>query len=64
MVTRLVTTNADQGGSKKPLTFWSEDELNAEIEQRIVEAAGLPRGLTVEHPRLEVETPSAPETTS
>jgi hypothetical protein len=39
LITRLVTTNAEQGGSKKPLTFWSEEELNAEIEQRLVEAA-------------------------
>ena len=39
LVTRLVTTNADQGGSKRPLTFWSEDELNEEIEQRIQETA-------------------------
>ncbi len=39
MVTRLVTTNAEQGGSKKPLTFWTEDELNSEIEQRLIDAA-------------------------
>ena len=58
MMTRLVTTNAEQGGSKKPLTFWSEEELNAEIDQRLEEAAvaAFPRHVT---PRvLTVETPA------
>jgi hypothetical protein len=39
MVTRLVTTNADQGGSKKPLVMWSEDELQEELDARILECA-------------------------
>lgn len=58
MMTRLVTTNAEQGGSKKPLTFWTEEELNAEIDQRLEEAAvaAFPRHVT---PRvLTVETTS------
>jgi hypothetical protein len=37
MMTRLVTTNAEQGGSKKPLLMWTEDELQAELDQRILE---------------------------
>jgi hypothetical protein len=38
MVTRLVTTNADQGGSLKPLTMWSEDEIQAELDARLKQA--------------------------
>lgn len=59
MMTRLVTTNAEQGGSKKPLTFWSEDELNAEIEQRLVEAAASMVALPA--PKLEVVDATATE---
>lgn len=64
MVTRLVTTNAEQGGSKKPLTFWTEEELNAEMEQRLVEAASSIKGVRVIDatvPALEVEHATAAE---
>lgn len=50
MITRLVTTNADQGGSKRPLTFWTEEELEAEMNQRLAQAVvGLaaPQMLTI-----------------
>lgn len=39
MITRLVTTNADQGGSRKPLQFWSEEELENELQGRLIEVA-------------------------
>jgi hypothetical protein len=59
MVTRLVTTNADQGGSKKPLTFWSEEELNAELDERLAQA--VEQMIPHEAPRvLEVEHHAAP----
>lgn len=38
MITRLVTANAALGGSKKPLTMWSEDELNEELDARLADA--------------------------
>jgi hypothetical protein len=61
MVTRLVTTNADQGGSKKPLTFWTEEELNAELDERLAQAVEqmipheAPRMLEVEHHEAPAE---------
>ena len=38
-VVRLVSANTAMGGAKKPLTLWTEDELEDELRQRIVEAA-------------------------
>lgn len=38
-VVRLVSTNTAMGGAKKPLTMWSEDELEEELNQRLLEAA-------------------------
>ena len=38
LIARLVTTNADQGGSKLPLEMWSEEELQSELDQRLKEA--------------------------
>jgi hypothetical protein len=34
MVVRLVSKNVDQGGAQKPLTLWSEDELESELNDR------------------------------
>jgi hypothetical protein len=57
MITRLVTTNADQGGSKKPLTFWSEEELNAELDARLQQAVEqyMPARQLPGVPRMEVD---------
>lgn len=33
-ITKLITTNVDSGGAKKPLTLWTEDELEAELSER------------------------------
>ena len=38
-VVRLVSANTAMGGAKKPLTAWSEEELEDELRQRILEAA-------------------------
>ena len=58
MIIRLTTVNAEQGGSKRPLTFWSEDELNEEIEGRLMEAArGLVPKIAAEE-RVETTVPS------
>lgn len=34
MVVRLVQKNVDQGGAQKPLTLWSEEELDSELKDR------------------------------
>jgi hypothetical protein len=47
LIAKLVTTNADQGGSKKPLALWSEGELEGELDLRIRQAMGMPT-LTLE----------------
>lgn len=38
-VVRLVSTNTALGGAKKPLEMWSEEELDAELRQRLIETA-------------------------
>jgi len=35
---RLVSKNVEQGGAKKPLTLWTEDELEEELNARIQSA--------------------------
>lgn len=35
MVTKLAAQNTEQGGAKKPISLYSEEELEAEIEARI-----------------------------
>jgi|688.fasta_scaffold621799_1 hypothetical protein len=62
MITKLVTTNADQGGSKKPLQFWSEDELEAELDirlQQAVQGFSAPRLKGI--PIMEAGDEAAPE---
>jgi hypothetical protein len=34
-ITRLVTKNTEMGGAKKPLTQWSDEELEQELDQRL-----------------------------
>jgi hypothetical protein len=38
-VVRLVSANTAMGGAKKPLTAWTEEELEDELRERILEAA-------------------------
>jgi len=38
-IMRLTTNNTAMGGAKKPLTLWSEDELEQELNKRVIEAA-------------------------
>ena len=44
---RLVTKNAEQGGAKKPLTLWSDDELEQELNKRFEEALQTYKVVTV-----------------
>lgn len=47
-VCRLVQNNVDSGGAKKPLTLWTEDELEQELEKRFQQAVqSHRRGLTI-----------------
>ena len=46
---RLVTKNVDSGGAKKPLSLWSEDELEDELNKRFAEALGTLQGLSLIH---------------
>lgn len=36
---RLTANNTAMGGAKKPLTLWSEEELEQELQKRVIEAA-------------------------
>lgn len=38
-VVRLVSQNTAMGGAKKPLELWTEDELEDELRQRLIETA-------------------------
>ena len=62
MITKLVTTNAEQGGAKKPLQFWSEEELEGELDARLAQAV---QGFIPNVPRLgailEVESAAPAE---
>ena len=64
-VVRLVTNNTALGGAKKPLGMWSEEELEEELRQRLVEAAITIRGLpapTIDVPNGVSEEASTPDT--
>ena len=43
-MTRLVSKNVEQGGARKPLTLWSEDELERELEERLKTAVTVIQG--------------------
>lgn len=44
---RLVSKNVDQGGARKPLTLWTEDELEQELENRFKQAVASFKGTTI-----------------
>jgi hypothetical protein len=44
---RLVTKNVESGGAKKPLSLWSEDELEQELNSRFQEALATFKGTTI-----------------
>lgn len=43
MIVRLASKNTEQGGAKKPIQLYSEDELEAEIDKRIRQVASMSR---------------------
>jgi hypothetical protein len=46
-ICRLVAKNTDQGGAKRPLSMWSEDELEQELQERLTAAARIVQGEVV-----------------
>lgn len=44
---RLVSKNVEQGGAKKPLSLWTEEELEAELNSRFQEALASFKGTTI-----------------
>lgn len=61
---RLVTKNVDSGGAKKPLQLWSDEELEAELQQRLVEAVSTFKGITIDATQEEdrrIEAKAAPQ---
>lgn len=52
---RMVTRNVESGGAKKPLQFWSEDELEQELDARLLEAAMQYKGVTINADTQEIE---------
>lgn len=58
-IVRLVTNNTALGGAKKPLAMWSEDELEDELRQRLIETAATLRTITVQAlPGVHEEAPA------
>ena len=43
-ICRLVSKNVDQGGVKRPLSLWSEDELEQELQVRFTQAVQVIQG--------------------
>jgi hypothetical protein len=46
-IVRLVSKNVEMGGAKKPLTLWTEEELEAELEARFQQALTTYKGVTL-----------------
>jgi hypothetical protein len=45
---RLVSKNVDQGGTKRPLNLWSEEELEQELDRRFERAVANFKGVTLD----------------
>lgn len=46
-ICRMVTKNVDSGGAKKPLSLWTEDELEDELNKRFEQALSAFKGKTI-----------------
>lgn len=47
-ICRMVTKNVDAGGAKKPLTLWTEEELEEELDKRFEQALSAFKGRTID----------------
>lgn len=59
-IVRLVSKNVEQGGAKKPLTLWTEEELEKELDTRFQEALNTYKGITVNAKAIEAPADHAP----
>jgi hypothetical protein len=56
-ICRLVSKNVDQGGVKKPLTLWSDDELESELQARFQQAVRIVQGEVVDGKKAKKKAP-------
>lgn len=56
-VVRLVSKNVEAGGVKRPLTLWTEEELEAELEQRFKQALKTYQGTVINGEIKAIEAP-------
>jgi hypothetical protein len=61
-IVRLVSKNVDAGGAKKPLSLWTEEELEAELDQRFKQAVSHYRGTTINVQAQALEAPEGDAT--
>jgi hypothetical protein len=61
-IVRLVTKNVEVGGVKRPLTLWTEEELEAELEQRFKQALKTYRGTVINAEPEKLEAPEGEPT--
>lgn len=61
MIVRLAAKNTEQGGAKKPIQLYSEDELEEEIDKRIRQVASMSRigGKVVDEEETATAEPAA-----
>ncbi len=52
-IVRLTSSNTAMGGAKKPLTLWSDEELDEELTKRLTEAAKILNLVPEEPKRVE-----------
>lgn len=58
-ISRLIQSNVDAGGAKKPLTLWTEEELEAELKDRFQQAV-LAQRLVIDAPKTTDAPPGEP----
>jgi len=57
-IVRLVSKNVDQGGVKRPLSLWTEDELELELQARFTQAVRVIQGEVADGKKAE-QAPAA-----
>jgi len=58
-IVRLVKDNTAMGGAKKPLALWSEEELEDELRDRLLETAITLKALPAPHEETPTQDPAA-----
>jgi hypothetical protein len=53
---RLVSKNVEQGGAKKPVSLWSDDELEQELSKRFEQAVAVVTGAVIHVEQSKSET--------